>query len=356
MAPPLPGLLYAQAREYQDRLAVLEEGAADELARYWVQAQATIQRDLDALLARVGEATANGERLSPSWAFRETRYRQALATAQEQADLFGRTAARVVTATQETAATMAATSSASLGSAALASAQVGATFTGVNPDNLRHLAGFLADGSPVADLLGSLGQDALPRLRQVLSDGIVLGRGVDRIRRDVLAAVDVPRWRADTIVRTESHRVFRAASTETYAANADVLTGWTWLAALDSRTCPGCIAMHGTVHPVDTPLRSHPRCRCTQVPLPVGSDMRLQPGTEWLAAQPVRTQRAVLGPGKFAAYQDGRLDLSALARRTDDPVWGPGRREATLAEALDESARIAAANVRTTRNTRRRRV
>lgn len=367
-APPLPGLLYAQAAEYQDRLVALEDEAAAAMERAWETSRRAIQADLDTLMARVQQAGDSGERMSPSWAFREARYRQALATVDEQVALYAQTAARLAGAAQGRALELATTSAASLGSAAVAEAGVAATFVAVNPGNLQHLVGFLQDGTPLADLFATLGPNAVQGARDVLTHGIVLGRGTDRIARDLQRVTDVPRWRSVTIARTESHRVFREASRQTYAQNADVLEGWTWTAHLDSHTCPGCVAMHGTQHTVTDQLDGHPRCRCAMVPrirswadlteddsLP---DTRptIGRGTDWLRDQPTRVQRAVLGPGKFAAWRNGELDLEDLVHRSSDTRWGTMRRESTLAEAKAAARARVRGDQRQVQNTMRRRV
>lgn len=333
------GLLYAQAAEYQDRLEGLERAATAQMRAAWYVAEDAIQADLDALLAKVGQAQAAGTRTSPAWAFQEARLRAMLDTTAEQVDLFSRTAAEVTQNAQRAAALQATTAAPSLASAAMAEVGLSQAFDAIQPANLTGLVGFLQDGSPLSDLFDGIGPLAATQARDTLTTGLVLGRGVDRIRRDMLQTIQMPRHRAETIVRTETHRVFRETSRRTYAQNADVVTGWTWLAGLGPRCCPGCVRMHGTTHPVTDTLDGHPRCRCVMVPRVPDQDLAVQPGLEWLKDQPERTQRAVLGPGKFAAWKDGRLDLEDLVTRTEDPRWGTMRREATLAEALAAKGR-----------------
>lgn len=340
------GLLYAQAAEYQDRLEALERVSTEQVRAAWVTAEDAILDDLDALLAKMDQARATGQRVSPAWAFQEARYRAMLETTTEQVELFSRTAESVAYNAQRQAALQATTAAPSLVSAAAAEVGLSQAFDAIQPANVETLAGFLQDGSPLHDLFTGIGPAAAAQARDTLTAGIVLGRGNDRIRRDMLQTIQMPRHRAETIVRTETHRVFRETSRRTYAANQDVVTGWTWLAGLGPRCCPGCVRMHGTTHPVTETLDGHPRCRCVMVPRVPDQDLAIQPGLDWLKDQPERTQRAILGPGKFTAWRDGRLDLEDLVTRTEDPRWGTMRREATLTEALAAKGRRAPATRR----------
>jgi hypothetical protein len=135
------------------------------------------------------------------------------------------------------------------------------------------------------------------------------------------------------IGRTEALRAYRESSQRFYQENSDVVHAWRWVAACNGRTCAVCWAMHGSVHTVDEQFVSHPGCRCTQVPV-----TDLSPG---LATGPARfanldteTQRRILGPKKFDAYQSGQISLKSLAGMKDNGRWGMTRHERNLADAI----------------------
>ena len=339
----LPGTLYAQAAQYAANLANHEDLAVSQVNAAWRSVQASANADLDAVVDKYARAVARGDRISPAWAFQEARLEEALTTARREIKGFGRDAATITAHAQAESAAMAQAAARGLILPAV-SPVLGATFSAVNPDNLKRLVGFLGDGSPLASLFDAIGIDALAQARQVLSSGVLLGRSPARITRDLHQAMDLPRHRAETIARTEVQRVYRATSRETYRANADVLEGWVWTAKLSPSCCSACILMSGTLHDVDETLDGHPRCRCTMVPRtkswadllgdPSLPDTRppIVDGKAWFLRQSAADRRAILGPRKFAALKARKITVDDLVARPSNDQWGTMRRERSMAE------------------------
>ena len=171
------------------------------------------------------------------------------------------------------------------------------------------------------------------------------------------------------LVRTSVNQVANASSQQTYEANQSVTSRYRYIATLDSRTSPICRALDGQEFdygkgPVPP---QHFNCRSTTVPLidyerlgiprPTSNRLR-RPNTtlgplrssakgtvpdgqtygEWLALQPSKTQKDVLGPKKVPYFnrlvkkygptdairkfvsQDGsELTLGELRRRHGSP-------------------------------------
>ena len=195
----------------------------------------------------------------------------------------------------------------------------------------------LQAGSPLRHLLDTLPGQVGSQAAGALLEGVLLGRGPREIARDIRKVAQVPLTRALTIARTETLRVYRQATLERFQ-KASTLTGWTWVAKLDERTCPVCVALHGTAHPVGEIMGTHPNCRCAMAPLtepwndPAIPETRFTPetGEAWFAKQSPERQRQMLGPGKYALYQAGELKLADLVQPTVSPVWGRGVRERSL--------------------------
>lgn len=338
--------LLEQADAYRDALEAQNQAAVDRITRSWLQAQQRVSVEMASLVDKIEAARLAGTPVSPAWLYQERRLSQLTRTIQEEvsrwapfaeqqtADLARRVMAQAMddaqALTQEAART---------GLPGLE-----ATFTDINPANLTQLLGHLDPGGPLRELLVGIGGEMADAASTVLLQGVMLGKGSDWISRGLMRALDLPRHRAATIARTEALRAYRETSRLTYAAS-NVVETWTWHAALDRRTCPGCVVMHGTEHPVTESLDGHPRCRCAQIPRTkpwsaISPDLAdlpdtrptVQQGKDWLTAQAPSTQRAVLGPGKWEAWQAGDITLDDMVARTHSPDWGTMRRERSMVE------------------------
>jgi hypothetical protein len=160
------------------------------------------------------------------------------------------------------------------------------------------------------------------------------------------------------IARTELLRAYRMASHRNYDANADILDGWVWMSAANSRTCAACFGLHGTFHKLSERMSSHPQCRCAPAPhtrslfdilgpdgaaqlnlagydpADVDTRIRVPAGETLFQNLPEGAQLAVLGgPGALAAYQAGDVhlvDFVGLRRSAD---WGASHYQRSLRDA-----------------------
>lgn len=193
-------------------------------------------------------------------------------------------------------------------------------------------------------LFRGMGTEAATAAKNALIRAITLGENPQAIAREVQQALQIARYRALTIARTEMLNAYRGAQLANYQANSDVVGGWIWSAALSPRTCAACIAMNGTVHSLSEPFASHPNCRCAPVPKtnswadilgPLGIDTSTIPetsvnipsGSAWFNQQDAATQLAILGPGKYAAFANGTLNLSDLIGKADGGIYEKSLKE-----------------------------
>lgn len=333
--------LAAQQRAALERRSA---DAADRMTRQWVTAQKRVDVEVQSLLRKMEAARAAGITPSPAWLYQQRRLAQVTDTIRQE--VF-RWAPHAEEATWDLARDAMEAADANARELAQEATRVDlpgveAGFTDINPENAATMLGHLAPGGPVRDLLVSIGGEAADAAEAALVQGVLLGKGSDWISRELKRALDIPRWRAETIARTEALRTYRETSRLTYDG-ATTVGSWTWHAALDRRSCPACVVMHGTHHPTTETLDGHPRCRCSMVPrtktwAELGVEgvpetrPDIQTGKDWLQAQSPATQRAVLGPRKFQAWKEGKVTLDDFVARTHSPAWGSMRRERSMVE------------------------
>lgn len=190
----------------------------------------------------------------------------------------------------------------------------------------------------ITSLTRPLSAEATDAMKQELVRGVHVGENPREAARRMVRRVEGEfnggLSRALNIARTEMIDSHRAAAAAGQATNRDVLRGWVWHARLDTRSCPACFVMHGTVHPVEEPgPLGHQQCRCSRTPLTrswrdLGFDID-EPTSVIPDAQavfrglPRADQLAIMGPERLAALDRGAIGWADLARRRENPGWRP---------------------------------
>jgi SPP1 gp7 family putative phage head morphogenesis protein len=181
-----------------------------------------------------------------------------------------------------------------------------------------------------------LSAEADSAIRREIVRGLATGAGPRQTASAILARAEGVfnggLSRALTIARTETLDAHRAAAQLAHDQNKDVLRGWMWLAATSTRTCPACLGMNGTEHPLIEPGPiGHQNCRCTRVPVTkswkdLGIDIAepapAPTGSQaWFDSQTDVVQKQILGPAKYAAYQRGDFPMDKWAVRRSTDGW-----------------------------------
>lgn len=150
--------------------------------------------------------------------------------------------------------------------------------------------------------------------------------------------------KAANLVRTAVTGIANDAHMEVYRANAHVIEALDWIYALDSFTCPTCIA-RGDAGPYKLDDTSAPKppahwsCRCVltarvnheKVGVDVGDDIGTRAARNaqgksvqvpanttfdaWLKSMPKSVQEDVLGVGRARLFRSGKYSLADLIRR-----------------------------------------
>lgn len=327
--------IFNVAERYRRELLAREREAAGEMVRAYGLAWQRIKGQLDNLCQQIAEAKERGENVTPSWLVQHDRLEALQRQVEQEIARFVQFVEGRIIDEQAEAVRAAQAHSESLLAAGLGEPPPGVmvTFNRLHTEAVTDLVGFLQDGSPLRTLLDELGPEASQQVRRALIAGLATGQNPRVIARRVRQALGGNLARALRIARTEVLRAYREAAWRTYEANADVVKGWVWHASLSHRTCPACIALHGSFHTLDERLSGHPNCRCAMIPVTktweeLGfkgvpeSQIEVESGEDWLAKQPDDTQRQILGP-KFPAYKAGKITLKDVVGYREDPRWGP---------------------------------
>lgn len=206
----------------------------------------------------------------------------------------------------------------------------------VDPDALAAIVKRTTE--QITSLSRPLSVQAEAAMRAALIKGVAVGDNPRKVGADMLRRVqggfDGGRTRATMIARTELLDAHRAASLAQNKTNADVLTGWEWLSALDKRTCPACWAKHGTIHKLDERgPDGHQQCRCTRLPATqswkdLGFDIEEPPSLmpsaqDVFNSMPREDQLAVMGKTRLELLDSGAVDWSDLAMKRENTGWRP---------------------------------
>jgi SPP1 gp7 family putative phage head morphogenesis protein len=176
---------------------------------------------------------------------------------------------------------------------------------------------------------------------------------IDRRMREAIARVAMARLKPDAsqallrqaeasfntglthalmIARTEALDAHRQAAALSQARQAEVLSGWIWLARLDRWTCPACFVMHGSTHALDEMgPDGHQSCRCQRVPkakswkelgINLTEPVDLIPdGRTVFQSLPRSQQLSILGPTRLDLLDRGEIEWGDLATQRQNPGW-----------------------------------
>lgn len=192
-----------------------------------------------------------------------------------------------------------------------------------------------------ADALGTYQQAIIDAVTRRLVANVLQGanprQAVEDIQR-LLPAMSA--HRVEAIARTVQLNAYRRSTSINYVANAHIIEPEAIrVAALDDRTCLGCVVLHGTRVPIGEPLIEHYNGRCTTVPVVRGQQFAVRSGEAWLVDQPSETQQRIMGSPRYRAWVEGAVELRDFAQTTRDPLFGDMLATASLRGLLGDAAR-----------------
>ena len=336
MATKLP-LVLQVLLQFREELLGQEAAQMDDMASLWLGVEDRLEIYIAALADRIAVLTASGEVITPSQIFRLERFQSLMAQAEREIMNYANWADDLITGKQAEWAKLGLQSAAEAIEAVQMQngIQVGG-FDRLPVEAVTTMAGFLSDGSPLMTLLGDSWNTSADGLAQALINATALGenpRVTARLMRDGLSnGLD----RMLNIARTEQLRAYRESSRAEYKESG-VVTTYKRLAAQDDRTCLACIESDGDVYELDVPLDEHNSGRCALVPVVKGlPEVEWKSAHDWFLEQDESTQRGMMGPGMFDAWQGGKFDLADIVAVHHDDTWGDSVGVRSLASLLGE--------------------
>lgn len=338
--------LYEETQRFRRALLDKDRAAASKMAAAYSRAYRDIATDLDKVIARIRELKDSGvsDAEIRSLIYREGRLRVLLDKVRTQVSRFASQADVIIGGSTEAARDLGLEAAAKLIDIALPegltvspSVPTGGA-TGVStvvPQAITLPTAAIERVIPASQLLGGLAPAAQEAVSKALISGLAQGKNPRVVARMMRDALGQNLTRALTIARTETLRAYREASREVYLGS-DLVTAQQWVCALDRRSCAACIALHGTIIPVNEPLPAHPNCRCTVAPVVQGGP-RISSGVSWFRAQSAELQQQVLGPSRYQAYASRRITLPDLVHLRRSAVWGDSAGVASLTQAAQNA-------------------
>lgn len=309
------------------------------LVAAWADAWDEAAPDLNAALL---EQLVAGERVTRAQLLRSTRLRAALQVIADQLQALATAAGVVITADlQQVIDTAGAAQASILDSQLPRDSHLVNLGSWARVDARQIDAIVRRTTQQITSLTRPIPAEQYQILRRELIRGVAAGSNpratAARIMRRTERRFNGGLTRALVISRTETLDAHREAARLGREPHADVLAGWRWVAELDARTCPSCWAQHGSLHPVEeSGPDDHQQGRCAAVPVTkswaeLGFDVEeppsLLPDAETVFDQlDADTQKAILGPARYAAWSAGEFPMDAWSvRRTTDgwrDSWG----------------------------------
>ena len=183
------------------------------------------------------------------------------------------------------------------------------------------------------------GDQFVTAAQSLLIAGIASGqnpRTTARLLRQLVATM--PAQSAATMTRTLQMNAYRSATAMHQRANARVLSKQVRVAALSDRCCLACLALHGREYPVGEEIVDHANGRCIGIGIPIGSEVTVESGPEWLDGLPEERQQRIMGAANWRAWQAGAVRLDQFVGYRQDAIWGQQTVQRSLKSILGPAA------------------
>jgi SPP1 gp7 family putative phage head morphogenesis protein len=330
MARPDP-LVVTTLRNFRVALGLREDALVESMAGQWLEIESRLDAQIGLLAREMADLVAEGKPITEQLVWRQERYQYLKSQMQTEIAKYNATAVKTISQAQ--------TGNALLGIDAAQAAittqigPFGTNWNRINVEAVQNMIGFAGDGSPLKSLLAEDYPDAVDGLLKALINGVARGQSPVQTAREMKDGMAGGLQRALVIARTETARAYRMASTEQYRQSG-VVRGFRRL-VFRQTACMACLMLDGELFDVASEMDDHPNGKCCAIPMVAGvADPTWETGKQWFAKLTPEEQEAKMGPGMFAAWKDGKIDLSDLAAKQHSDTWGDSPAVPSLASLL----------------------
>jgi hypothetical protein len=320
---------------YRSRLFLREADQMFEMADRWLNVEHAIEGRIAALVQQAADLRATGKTVNYERVIEMDHYRALLAQAQQETTRYTDWSSKRIAGEQEAYTGIGIDSARdTIRASYLDAGKVIAHFDILPVEAIDTMIGYAGDGTPLNKLLVKSYPETILKLTQSLIDGTAKGINPRDTARSMADDMAGNLQRALVIARTEQIRSFKTASRQQMIAS-NVVGGWIWKCALSDRTCLGCLAMDGTEHALGEDLNDHPNGRCFQQPMIEGlTPVASESGEDWFTTQSDTTQLEIMGPDKYSAWKEGKINFADLVTVKTDQTWGGTIAQTSLDELL----------------------
>lgn len=254
--------LQSLIQQHRAALLARDQAIANQISANYQAIWLRIYGRLDQLTRQIGAAQDAGDPVKVSWLYQQNRMAALLSDVQRDISAFAGDTRSIVQTQMLHAAEAGAIDALTFLHDALS---IHTTFNRLPSDAIRQAVFNMETDAHLAKLFGSFDAQAVDATKKALIAGVALGDHPRIIAKSVQQALKIPLNRAIVISRTEGVKAYRDAAISNYRANADVVQGWTWSAAIGA--CPICEDLDGSHHSLDEDMIApHPQCRCSPIP------------------------------------------------------------------------------------------
>lgn len=307
-----------QMRSFKRDLLAGEQAQMREMATRWLGVERRLSSQMDALALEMANIARDGGRVSQELLMMQVRYRELLIQLQDELEQYSDYAEVQITAQQRRLARL----GVAHGQQAIQAQGIKAGFNRLPVEAVQHMVGLAGNGSPLSALLAQSWPLSAHGLTQELINGVALGLNPRQVARNMARGSEASLNRMMVIARTEQLRVYRETNRQSYIASG-VVTSYRRLATHDDGVCAACLMDESTEYELNEEMPEHPQGRCALVPMVAGvKQPTWKAGADWFVEQPDATQRAILGKGRFEAWQRGAFGLDELVSVKINAIWG----------------------------------